>query len=425
MACRLAYCPVVAFLLILMLLPVQGRSEELSAPAMLHPVEQDDLYGYADDTGEIVIPCQWQYAGEFRGAGYAMVSISADEDAIIDRTGSYVIRSSCIEEGQAGVYCGGMHTGVFWLDNGQALGCFDVTNGCFSGYVFHREQDIWWCSRETDLVRISYDGENYGYYNSASGHLQIPCIFTGWEEDYVDSFASGYAIDRIGDTFVVLNQQGTLLPLAAHLTPTSLGDLITVRDVRSGLYGYCSLSGQCVIPPRFTDAAPFCNGYASVCVDGKWAHIDILGQLQCTPRYDEPYFFNGVSFLVTVDGQQQLIDTSGQLLRAFPEGDSVSYMTDRLMLHCGCNGLTGLVDLHGRDLISMDQGLWIDPGQNVSEGFLIVQNQQGRWGYASTDGEVVCCLWDRVESFLNGWARVAKGQSVCWINHDMMPVFPR
>ena len=130
--------------------------EENSAQVYPHLIFQNGYYGYVNDSGKIIIPCQWEDAGEFRGRGYASVMIDrqTQEYGIIDINGNYVMRFiGGIEEGQNGVYCGGMHTGIYWLQNEEGVGFFDVTTGYFSGFIFHRNQDIWYCCEESDLVR--------------------------------------------------------------------------------------------------------------------------------------------------------------------------------------------------------------------------------------------------------------------------------
>ena len=78
-------------LLLVLLLPLGPSYAEAPEPRFaLHPVEKDGLYGYANDAGELVIPHQWQYAGQFRGAGYAAVESGRGKWAIIT-TGKFSV----------------------------------------------------------------------------------------------------------------------------------------------------------------------------------------------------------------------------------------------------------------------------------------------------------------------------------------------
>lgn len=399
-------------------------SEAVYQDSSLHPVLQNGLYGYANDSGAIVLPCQWRYAGEFRGAGYAMVRQSKgnNEVGIIDTKGNYVIKfSGSIEEGQNGVYCGGMHTGVYWLDNGKNLGFFDVTTGYFSGFIFHNSQDIW-CSKTSNLIRVSIDGDYYGYVNSTSGYLQIPYIFTGNESS---DFVNGYAIDTLDNTYVVIDEWGNIVPLSDGLVPIELGDLITVRDMQSELYGFADYKGNCVISPQYDEVSAFRNGFASICQNGKWGHIDLSGRLCSPPIYDTPYWFNGKSFVVMVAHNTLLIDQDGNILREFPTMSEVSYFTNDMIL-VATEEKTILIDLWGKEIIGIELSVYVDSsrGLNVSEGLIIVQNQQGYWGYANLSGDIVGnCIWDYVEPFSNGWALVHKGRDTFFIDHSMNIVF--
>ena len=46
--------------------------EENSAQVYPHLIFQNGYYGYVNDSGKIIIPCQWEDAGEFRGRGYGL-----------------------------------------------------------------------------------------------------------------------------------------------------------------------------------------------------------------------------------------------------------------------------------------------------------------------------------------------------------------
>ena len=399
--------------------------EENSAQVYPHLIFQNGYYGYVNDSGKIIIPCQWEDAGEFRGRGYASVMIDrqTQEYGIIDINGNYVMRFiGGIEEGQNGVYCGGMHTGIYWLQNEEGVGFFDVTTGYFSGFIFHRNQDIWYCCEESDLVRVSIDGTYYGYVNTTNGELQIPYVFTG---ECFSGFVGGYTIDQRDDTYIVFNEKGDIVPLPDELVPVSLGDLITVRDKESGLFGFADYNGNCIISPQYEDVSTHLNGYASFLQDGKWGHIDRMGNICCSPKYDNEYWFNGISFAVSLEQQPLLIDEDGHTLREFDCHSELSYFTNELILVTNDEG-TSLINRLGTDIIEPERKLFIDSerGCNVYEQLIIVKDQQECWGYADLSGNVVCpCIWDSVSPFFNGWALVESEKKAFYIDHSMHIVF--
>ena len=56
----------------------------------LHHIHRDGKYGFADKTGQVVIPCQWKWIGDF-SEGLAMVQDEDDKCGYIDKTGQVVI----------------------------------------------------------------------------------------------------------------------------------------------------------------------------------------------------------------------------------------------------------------------------------------------------------------------------------------------
>ena len=77
----------------------------------------------------------------------------------------------------------------------------------------------------------------------------------------------GYTIDQRDDTYVVFNEKGDIVLLPDELVPVSLGDLITVRDKESGLFGFADYNGNCIISPQYEDVSTHLNGFASFLQD--------------------------------------------------------------------------------------------------------------------------------------------------------------
>ena len=56
----------------------------------LYPVQVNDLFGYSDADGNIVIPCKWKFADDFR-EGLAEVQNDEEKWGYIDKNGKEVI----------------------------------------------------------------------------------------------------------------------------------------------------------------------------------------------------------------------------------------------------------------------------------------------------------------------------------------------
>lgn len=412
-------------LLLVLLLPLGPSYAEAPEPRFaLHPVEKDGLYGYANDAGELVIPHQWQYAGQFRGAGYAAVNSGRGKWAIITTDGEYVFSDvEAIYDQHQLYYPGGMHNGVFWLEAEGRFGFMDVNTGYFSGYLYDDMQDLW-PSVDTDLIRVTEDGIHYRYVHHTDGSLAYPMVFTGIERS-----SGGCVLDSTDGGLVVLDDLGNAVPIPDGLDPVivaGIGDPIVVRSRDSGLYGFCSYTGECIIPPRYTKAEVFEKGYAAVQLNDQWGVIDMTGQLCPVPLSDQPATYNGRSFLVHLEHSTLLVEPDGTVLRELPETAGIQ-ITDELLL-IGRDGHHSLMDRDGNMLVTEERGLWFgSAGMDLilSEGLMLVKNEQGLYGYVNTAGELVgSCIWEDAEPFSNGWARVCKDGAVYYIDRNMQIVYP-
>lgn len=310
----------ISFLFILLpLLFAKAEGEGHSSPLPLYPVCNDGLWGYADEHGALILPYQWSYCGDFRGNGYALVCTESGEYGIISSTGRYVVYPIPFADAAEELgYYGGKDTGVYWLDDGQSMGFFDVQSGYFSGYRYDLAQDPWFDAECSRLLRITYDGETYGYVDRQNGVLQIPCIF---EQINTTGFHNGFAFEYLASSkeMVIVREDGTFLSIPDNLSVEGTSfenDLLLVQDKETGLYGYCDSEGNCAIAPQFEDADSFGNGYAPVSQNGKWGHIDSNGNV-CSPAvFDSPYSFESERAIAMKNGSPVLIDTSGTPLKS-------------------------------------------------------------------------------------------------------------
>ena len=321
-------------------------------------------------------------------------------------------------------YYGGKDTGVYWLDNGQNKGFFDVQSGYFSGYCYDLMQDPWFDAECSRLLRITYDGETYGYVNRQNGVQQIPCIF---EQINTTGFHNEFAFETLASSkeMVIVRENGTFLSIPDHLSVegTSFENhLLLVQDKETKLYGYCDSEGYCAIPPQFEDADSFQNGYAPVSQSGKWSHIDSNGNVCSSALFDSPYYYESERAIAMKNGSPVLIDTSGTPLKILDsELTYYDFLSEGIALFSS-GFYTGLIDTEGHELLPLSERMYIDPypadGHFFSEGKHPVMNDEGKWGYINPSGQIVIeCKWDQVFPFSNGLARVYLDDKMALIDH--------
>ena len=66
------------------------EEKQRAEDAKLRPIQRDGKYGFADESGRVVIPCQWEYAYKF-SEGLAQVQDANWKCGFIDKTGKVVI----------------------------------------------------------------------------------------------------------------------------------------------------------------------------------------------------------------------------------------------------------------------------------------------------------------------------------------------
>jgi len=191
-------------------------------------IVKDGGYGFADDSGEMVIPCKWKDAWAF-SEGLAAVEADNEKWGFIDKTGKVVIP------------CKWKDTGSF----SEGLAPVVNNNGKW-GFIDKAGKVVIPCKWKNawyffdGLARIMDDNWKYGFINKA-GKVVIPCQ---WK--WVDSFSEGLA--RVKDD----NEK----------------------------WGYIDKTGNVVIPCQWKDGWDFSNGLADVTDDnGKKWKIDKTGKI--------------------------------------------------------------------------------------------------------------------------------------------------
>lgn len=231
----------------------------------------------------------------------------------------------------------------------------------------------------------------YGYI-AADGRLVIPARFRRAEP-----FKDGVArVWLTADSVGLLRPDGSFVatPRYPDIGRFSEGRAAVERD---SLWGYVNATGTWVIPPRYSRAAPFTNGLALVLDADRsiYRFIDITGA--------------------------QAVDVRFDAASAFVDGRAVVQVV---------GGAQGLIDTHGRYLIvprAGHVGLWSASGTTswgLAEGLLPIETD-GKWGYATADGEVVIQpLFDEVQAFEHGKAPVRIGKQWGYVDRSGRVVIP-
>jgi hypothetical protein len=339
-------------------------------------VVRQDLTGFIDETGKVIIPPQYQDAGEL-SQGLIRVE-RADRWGFIDEQGRTVIpmRFDCAD---------------------------DFSEGLARAVVRNK----------------------YGYINR-TGRLVIPAKYDlpdKWDAAReAPRFSEELAAILIRHKYGFIDKTGAIViaPRFQSVEPFSEGLALVTSDYRN--FGFIDKSGKMVIAPHFTNARSFSDGLAVVAVQMeqryKYGYIDKTGEFVIRPQFDDALSFSEGSAPVSHGELVTLVekpsrefarcvckydppDLPGGVLGGGPAGPPPS------------RGNTAFIGKDGRPI---RDPIDIDIGQ-FSEGLAPVHYGQG-WGYIDNSGTmVVFPQFATAECFNNGLARVRVGHKEVLINH--------
>ena len=330
------------FLLILCLLPCLTAAEE--GKPLYAVKDENGLWGYIDCKGNLVFPGTFTYAGDFRG-NYALVRLIPEGEpeteygyfGIIDVSGQWVLPPAyydILSYSDSGNCAGGLETGIYLVvdgwTNGSKAGFFDIPSGFFSGLVYDEVELEWTNHMDAELICVEVD-DLKGFVRRTTGETVIPCQLNpiyryGFDGDYCAALQAD-ADDP--DAWILFDRQGNQVPLPENVFISNSSmvvhceELIPVRNLESGLYGYIDGTGKLVIPCQYMSAFEFRDGRACVQLkeDGgaeEWAvitpenEIVFIRQGHANSRTGSGYYTHGLLPLgMEEDGSVPFVDRDG------------------------------------------------------------------------------------------------------------------
>lgn len=199
--------------------------------------------------------------------------------------------------------------------------------------------------------------------------------------------------------------------------------IILVKPMDSREWGFVNLKGEYVIQPKYRKVGEFSeDGYAPVYEDRKYHFINTKGEKLTTEisDYKLKNFFgfgmrgyeNGMA-PIDVDGKWGYMNEQGKLVIK-PQYDDVNEFKKGY----------ATAEKEGKWYVIDKQGTAIPvKAQNVKnirpfyEGLAIFDNEERKFGYINTKGEVVIKpQFEKVGEFVNGLAWARKGEKTGFIN---------
>ena len=328
----------------------------------LYPVVENELWGFADSTGKVLIPYQFNDA-EYFSENLALVQIDGRK-GFINKNGFRVVLP-IFKEAEA-------------FTNGLAI----VETDSASGIINPRGE---WVVKP---IYYSISGPYGNFYRVENG------------EKYG-------VIDRFGNA----------------ITEIKYDDLEGFTEGKAafaleGLAGFIDTTGKEIIPAQFEEVGLFVNGIAKVMIEQKYGLINGEGKFIVNPKYgrisnisEGLYFVSGEKKCGYIDskGNQVIKQTdicAGPVfgIEGFQEG----------LARIERKGKVGFIDKKGKLVIPAN----LEQAGYFSNGLAPFRKKK-KWGYINKAGKVIIePIYDNAFPFQNGKARVKNNGKTGIINKD-------
>jgi WG repeat protein len=374
-------------------------------PYMTHG-QSGELWGYADPSGRLVIPAQFDEAEMFAPEGFAWVK-RAKRWGLIDRQGKELVPAAIsyhvdIADGLAG---GCVETDkaipgitIYGPMPGQRMPVFESKCGYFdrNGKVAIPFQYDWIHPFSEGVAAVSVKGQSprctldarlYGLIDTSGKYVLQPeyCYVGASDNGWIRVVYENHGLSDAGVGFVDRAGRQLIAKLPYEFAADGFrGPLLPVRS--GGLWGFVDRTGREVVAPRYDDVSSASDGLARVRLKGKYGFVDASGKLAIPLQYDVVANFDNGIACVNNGGKNGFIDRTGKLVIEVPfdrEWSCRWYFSEGL-LPASQNGKWGYVDRQGRFVIAPR----FDEVWGFSEG-LAAMRQGELWGFIDQKGTVV------------------------------------
>lgn len=311
----------------------------------------DGLWGYIDTTGAVVIPCEWEEAGDF---SFGVARVRKDRlYGYIDASGKQVIPCEwgyATEIARDGMLCVGeaIYAHSFQIMNvkGEIVGS-DWWEQTFPPYF------------SEGLAAVSKD--NLDGYIDTTGELVIPCQFR-----LGNAFHHGYAI-VYGDDGLLFFIDKTGAPAFPDLPHANQADAFREDGIGflrfpDGTSAYINTDGEiiCSLPEGYYSRAGFSEGLSGVGTvneDGEYvdAYMNTSGEIVISGLECAQFrFHNGRVPIMNENWKYGVMDTTGTVVYPCELDEEAEF--EETVARAVKDGKEAVMDLNGNLVIPFEEG---------------------------------------------------------------------
>ena len=267
----------------------------------------------------------------------------------------------------------------------------------------------------------------------------------------------GRHFNSITETFIYKNRQIKKKPPIKYdyindfregLSLVRVGDKETDRDYLFGQYGFLNTDLEYAITPQFTSAESFSEGLACVKVNdtwgklsGEWGYINRKGEFVIKPAFDTADSFHEGVAVVSKDHKYWYIRKNGRALFGesigkfcFHESFDYAEPFSEGRAFAKLKGEWVIVHKNRKKVLIIENHIEHTPFRNGIAFVSKLIKGKELWGAYNRKGKVVIPFeYDRIDGFVNGYARVYHNDRVAFINksgkmlgryHNEIPQIP-
>ena len=355
---------------------------------------ENDLVGYADENGNVVIPCQWEEATKFEHERAFVVKDGLV--GMIDPAGKLIAP----HQWDYGY--------IYWLTEkriciakGQKWGLIDQNGTLLVPYQWEL------ISKSTGNRIFVRKDEKWGMID------QDGKLICDYQWDGCSPFKNGFAKVYRNKEELTIDRTGRVCHLDSEVQD---GVRLVERD---GKWGAADVNGNYLVEPIYEGLHRFRDGLAAAQINGLWGYINKQGKVVIQPQWNNARsFYEDRAGVQNEYGLWGFIDKNGRLVVSYHWNKVMDYHDGAAIVFSGDTFdllLAGLASDHegrfayiGKDGSMIGDRMWKEANL-FSDGMAKVKTEAGWTAYMDKSGKVIhggWTTWENGKDFHDGRAAV-------------------
>lgn len=269
-------------------------------------IEQNNLWGYINTSGEMVIQPQFTDANDFKN-GYAAVR-SGSLWGFINTKGNYIIEpqfkdAKNFENDAARVKSdkGWIFVNIQNKTFPSSPDQYEIRKDFSDGMAYILKDKLFGYINNKGEIVIQAQFQDVGNFNNgyAPVFIEKQWGYINKSGDYMvnpkfevaKEFKDGMALVKDKTGYFYLNTAGQEIGKSAGYNVKYNFSDGYARIIQNGKWGFIDQSGKVVIDAQYEKAEDFSNGFAAVLSNGKWGYINKSGELIIDFKFRRAYSF--------------------------------------------------------------------------------------------------------------------------------------